>query len=82
MVGFQKALADLHCLFVLGDEVMVTFRQGFFKALVEHFESDKGFHLEETAEHDHVEQLGDTQFAGLVGSGHLIDVDALTIISE
>ena len=61
---------------------MVTFRQGFFKVLVEHFESDKGVHLEETAEHDHVEQLGDTQLAGLVGSGHLIDVDALTIISE
>lgn len=82
MVGGQKALADLHGLLVLGDEVMVTFRQRFFETLVEHFGGDQGFHLEETAEDNHVEQLGDTQFAGLVGSGHLIDVDALTIISE
>ena len=75
VVGFQDALADFHSLLVLGDEVVVTFRQGFFQSLVQHFRGDKRFHGEESAQHDHVEQLGDTQLVSLVGGGHLIDVD-------
>ena len=77
VVWSQQTLADFHSLLVLGDEVVVALRQGFLQTFVQHFRGDERFHLQETAQHDHVEQLGDTEFAGLVGGGDLVDVDVL-----
>ena len=78
MVRFENAFTDFNSFLVLGNEVVVTFGKGFFKTFVQHFRCYEGFHSEETAEHDHIEQLSDTEFVGFVSGSNLVDVDVLT----
>ena len=75
MDSLDKALADFDSLLILRNEVVVTSGQGFLKTLVDELGTDNGFQFEETAEDNHVENLGDTHFLSLLSGSNLVDVD-------